>query len=86
MQYKTISYKQIRNLGNYQSETLEITVELSEGEDINEAIKALKTKVFENLYPEFIHFDNLIEEIQANRENVEFSKKVKQFELEDLPY
>lgn len=45
MQYKTIVYKRIKNLGNYQSETVEMTIELSEGDDVGKCFEDLKLSV-----------------------------------------
>lgn len=86
MQYKTISYKQIRNLGNYQSETLEITVELSEGEDINKAIEKLKTKVLKSLYPECINFSEIMKEIERLADEAESMHEDIKNEIDDFPY
>lgn len=44
MQIKTITYQAVKNLGNYESERLEMTVEL-EGEDPDEAALALRRRV-----------------------------------------
>lgn len=49
MQYKTITYKRIRNLENYESEHLELSVEIDEQRDIGEQIKDLKNTVRRNL-------------------------------------
>ncbi len=52
MQIQTITYKQIKNLGNYQSATLEATAIVNEGEDLCECVEALKKFVIDQLYPE----------------------------------
>lgn len=49
MQYKTITYKRVKNLGNYQSETVEMTVELSESDNVLEAFEDLKSTLLEAL-------------------------------------
>ena len=51
MSIKTISYGQTKNLGNYQSERLDITVELEEGDDAIEKIQEVKVLVMSQLYP-----------------------------------
>jgi hypothetical protein len=54
MQVKTISYGRTKNLGNYQSERLDVTAELSDGEDETTAFEQLKTWVAQRLYPETV--------------------------------
>lgn len=49
MKIKTITYKKIKNLGNYQSETVEMCAELDESENVELASKALKQEVFKAL-------------------------------------
>lgn len=43
MRVTEISYRRIRNLGNYENESVEITVALNEGEDAKEAFAAART-------------------------------------------
>lgn len=50
MKYKTITYKRIRNLGNYQSSALEITIELDESDNIDTSIDNLKSLVKDKLF------------------------------------
>lgn len=45
MKYKTITYQRVKNLGNYESKRLELTVELDEDNNLEEAIEILKGKV-----------------------------------------
>lgn len=45
MQVKTISYKRVLNLGNYENKHLELSSEVFEGEDDEEAISRLMEKV-----------------------------------------
>ncbi|MEG3436521.1 hypothetical protein V0288_05265 [Pannus brasiliensis CCIBt3594] len=45
MQIKTITYKRIKNLGNYQSETLEMTAEIGENESPDRVTEELMRKV-----------------------------------------
>jgi hypothetical protein len=40
-----ITYKRIKNLGNYENETLEITAEIKEGENYLEAIDRIRYDV-----------------------------------------
>ena len=41
MKYKTITYQAVKNLGNYESERLEMTVELDDLEEHDPAVAAL---------------------------------------------
>ena len=45
MEVKTITYKRINNLGNYNSEHLEMTAELDENDSVIDCGKRLKNKV-----------------------------------------
>lgn len=45
MKYTTITYKRVKNIGNYQSETLELTAEIDGEKDIMLQIHQLKTTV-----------------------------------------
>jgi len=45
MKVKTISVQRVKNLGNYQSERLEMIAELDENEDADKAAIALREKV-----------------------------------------
>ena len=49
MNVKTITYKRTHNLGNYNSEYMEMTAEVDTDEDILLAAKALKARVYEAL-------------------------------------
>lgn len=49
MKYKTITYQRIKNLGNYQSERLELTAEVEEYEHMESAIELLKNTVHKAL-------------------------------------
>lgn len=52
MNVKTITVKRVKNLGNYQSQTVEMTAEITEMEDPKEATKKLMLLVDEALFPE----------------------------------
>lgn len=52
MIYKTISYGRTKNLGNYESERLDISVELEEMDDPVERLEELRQLVIGQLYPE----------------------------------
>jgi hypothetical protein len=52
MKIKSITYKRIKNLGNYQSETLEMTAELEGWEGHKETAELLRAKVLSVLFPE----------------------------------
>jgi len=45
MNIKTISYQRVKNLGNYESERMEMTIELDNDENVEIAIAALKDTV-----------------------------------------
>ena len=45
MQIKVISYKVVRNRGNYESEHLEMAAEVEEGEDHRDVVLKLKQQV-----------------------------------------
>lgn len=49
MNIKTITYKRIKNLGNYQSETLEATAELGENDSPEMELENLRRFVMEGL-------------------------------------
>lgn len=49
MKVKTITYQRVKNLGNYESERLEITAEINEGEKPQEAIERLRELVLNRL-------------------------------------
>lgn len=51
MKTKTITYQRVKNLGNYETERLEMTVELAEEESGVEAAKALIETVNQILFP-----------------------------------
>ncbi|WP_449420096.1 hypothetical protein [Phormidium nigroviride] len=45
MKVKTISVQRVKNLGNFQSERLEIVAELNDDEDTDMAVLTLRAKV-----------------------------------------
>ena len=45
MEIKTINYKRVHNLGNYNSEHLEMFAELAPDDDVEQCTDALKTYV-----------------------------------------
>jgi hypothetical protein len=45
MKFKTITYQRVKNLGNYESERIELSVELDEEDFVDDAIALLKAKV-----------------------------------------
>ena len=49
MKIKTITYQRVKNLGNYESERMELVAELDDGEDVEVAIGQLKKEVREAL-------------------------------------
>lgn len=50
MEHKTIVFKRIKNLGNYESEHLEIVGDLEPGDDVNEEIDKLRKIVEDKLF------------------------------------
>ncbi len=50
MEIKTITVKEVRNLGNFQNRTVEATGHLAEGENPSEAVKSLIKFVRNQLY------------------------------------
>ncbi|MGI2904902.1 hypothetical protein [Tolypothrix sp. VBCCA 56010] len=57
MKIETITYKRIKNLGNYQSETFEAIATIAEEEDPHLAGEELKAFVWAQLYPPVIKDD-----------------------------
>ena len=49
MKIKEIRYKRVKNLGNYESETLELLAELNDNNNLMEAIDQLKEDAREAL-------------------------------------
>lgn len=60
MQIKTLTYRRIKNLGNYQSETIEVTAELDEADDLTEKFEQLRTWTLTRLGE--LPSENLMEE------------------------
>jgi hypothetical protein len=52
MKIKTVTYKLVKNLGNYQSETLEMSAEIDDGENPTRATESLWNQVNAILFPE----------------------------------
>ncbi len=51
MKIETITYKRVKNLGNFENETFQATATLEEGEDEAVAAKRLMSFVIGQLYP-----------------------------------
>lgn len=49
MRYKTITFQRVVNLGSYQSERAEVTVEIDEKDDITMCLRKLQTEVYSSL-------------------------------------
>lgn len=45
MNIKTISYQRVKNIGNYESERMEMTAEINDDENVESAIAILKDTV-----------------------------------------
>lgn len=56
MQIKVVSYKAVKNRGNYESEHLEMAAEVEEGEDARDVVLKLKQQV-NTLIEEPIRYD-----------------------------
>ena len=51
MNPKTVTYQRIKNLGNYESERLEVTVEVDDDENHLEVAQRLRAEVTDLLFP-----------------------------------
>lgn len=51
MKITKITYRRTRNTGNYESQTVEATVELEIDDNAEDAFEGLKNWVIESLYP-----------------------------------
>ncbi len=51
MKIETITYKRVKNLGNYQTETMEVTAVLDQFDEPNEVGEQLRVLVKNQLYP-----------------------------------
>lgn len=51
MRIETISYKRTKNLGNFQSETMELTASLEEEDLPEDVAENLKLFIYNQLYP-----------------------------------
>lgn len=45
MNVNTVRYKRVKNLGNYENATIEMVIEIEEGEDVKEATQELMATV-----------------------------------------
>lgn len=45
LHYKELSYRRVQNLGNYSTETVELTVTVENDQDIDDVFKEIKAKV-----------------------------------------
>ncbi|MEH2435202.1 MAG: hypothetical protein V7K25_13265 [Nostoc sp.] len=51
MKIETITYKRVKNLGNYQTETIEMTAVLDQYDDPNDVSQELRELVKNQLFP-----------------------------------
>ncbi|MBD2413607.1 hypothetical protein FACHB389_34785 [Nostoc calcicola FACHB-389] len=51
MKIETITYKRVKNLGNFQSETMEVTAVLDQFDDPNQVSQQLRELVKNQLFP-----------------------------------
>lgn len=49
MEIKTVAFKRIKNLGNYESEHLEFTADLEPGDDVETEVNTIKELVYDLL-------------------------------------
>lgn len=71
MQVKTISYKRVLNLGNYENKHLELFAEVLEGEDEEEAISRLAEMVERKIREQAgKEFNKEILKLEATRNNL----------------
>lgn len=61
MKVKQILIKQVKNLGNYQSKTVELVAEVAEGEDTQCALQLLQAEIESFLNPSIIKHEEEIE-------------------------
>jgi len=47
LKYRELVYSKKFNLGNYENETISLTIDLSHNEDVNDAFRKLKAKVLQ---------------------------------------
>lgn len=99
MKIKTITYKRIYNLGNYESKHLEECDEVFEGEDIEEAISRLmervERKIREPAHREFEEqIRQLKEELRGLKEQISeakaelstLSQKAEEADPDNIPF
>lgn len=55
MRVSKVTYRRLRNLGDYENESVEVEVEVAAGEDANAAYDYAKQFVMYHLYKERIH-------------------------------
>ncbi len=61
MKIKTISYGLTRNLGNFESARLDISIEIEENDDYEQSFKALKAMVVNQIGGNFRDLESLTE-------------------------
>lgn len=47
LKYRELTYKKTFNIGNYESETITLSIDLDHNENIDESFKKLKAKVLQ---------------------------------------
>lgn len=63
MKIETITYRRVKNLGNFQSETFEATATVHEEEEAHIAAEVLKSFVYKQLYPPVVEKDTELPEV-----------------------
>lgn len=49
MEYKTITYRRVKNLGSYENESFELTVEVTESDNVDQVMDELRQTAFDRL-------------------------------------
>lgn len=72
MKVVKITYQRTKNLGNYESERLEATADVEEGENPGEVRYRLKQWVLDQLYPDLEQIDEELVNNDATVDNIAF--------------
>jgi uncharacterized coiled-coil DUF342 family protein len=79
MKIKTISYKRVINLGNYENKHLELSGEVEDGEDVESAISYLAELVEQKARE---NFELIFDTRELKKQRAELSKEVEQLKAE----
>lgn len=78
MKYKELEYSRTFNLGQFQSEKITLSVDLGPIEDLDEAFRTVKAKVFK------LHEEGKL--LEETKQAIEAMPKIDLAELEELPW